>query len=183
MTVKLPKVGKDHRDTLVELLKLNGTLSKPVAMGVEIGVRHGETAELLLEAFDNLTLGLVDPYTAYTGVVDTFTELQQRDIYRRAMAKLKPLGNHYWLESNSIDALCGIMDETLDFVFIDARHEAPYVLADVAGWYFKVRQGGLITGHDYDMDPVHLAVDAAAKVLGKTVYHLNYPADIWVIEK
>lgn len=42
-------------------------------------------------------------------------------------------------------------DESLDFVFVDAAHDFESVSRDLAAWYPKVRVGGRIAGHDYNM--------------------------------
>jgi hypothetical protein len=42
-----------------------------------------------------------------------------------------------------------VADSSLDFVYIDARHDRASVLEDLAAWYPKVRAGGIIAGHDY----------------------------------
>lgn len=48
-----------------------------------------------------------------------------------------------------MEALSLIPDESLDFVYIDARHEYQYVKEDIEGWFKKVRVGGIVSGHDY----------------------------------
>jgi hypothetical protein len=52
-------------------------------------------------------------------------------------------------------------DLSLDFVFLDARHEYDAVRQDLAAWWPKLRPGGLFAGHDYIWSPgVRAAVDA-----------------------
>jgi hypothetical protein len=41
-------------------------------------------------------------------------------------------------------------DNCLDFVFIDADHEAAAVYADLCAWFPKIKPGGILAGHDYD---------------------------------
>lgn len=50
-------------------------------------------------------------------------------------------------------------DETLDFVYIDGNHTYEHVIADVRNWLPKVKEGGVIGGHDYTYPSVRRAVD------------------------
>jgi hypothetical protein len=40
-------------------------------------------------------------------------------------------------------------DNSLDFVYIDARHEEEYVLEDIEAWLPKLKKHGFIGGHDF----------------------------------
>jgi predicted O-methyltransferase YrrM len=44
-----------------------------------------------------------------------------------------------------------VADNSLDFVYIDANHMKSQVVRDIQCWYPKVRRGGLVSGHDYDV--------------------------------
>jgi len=54
------------------------------------------------------------------------------------------------LVGDSVLTSCLIPDGSMDFVFIDAGHEAPAILADLQSYHRKVRAGGLFFGHDYN---------------------------------
>lgn len=49
----------------------------------------------------------------------------------------------------STDAAELFMDETFDFVYIDADHTYDAVKADLSAWWPKVRPGGVLAGDDY----------------------------------
>lgn len=51
-------------------------------------------------------------------------------------------------------------DRSLDFIFIDACHDTPAVLADIDSWRPKLARGGILAGDDYNWDTVKAAVDA-----------------------
>lgn len=51
--------------------------------------------------------------------------------------------------SDSVSASEKYTDDSLDFVFIDGDHRYEYVLADIKAWLPKVKQGGMLAGHDY----------------------------------
>jgi len=40
-------------------------------------------------------------------------------------------------------------DESIDFVFIDAGHDYDEVIKDIEAWLPKIKQSGIISGHDY----------------------------------
>lgn len=40
-------------------------------------------------------------------------------------------------------------DLSLDFAFIDASHEYEDVMNDLTSWFPKIKNGGIIAGHDY----------------------------------
>jgi hypothetical protein len=49
----------------------------------------------------------------------------------------------------SDEAARAIPDGTLDFVYLDARHDYASVVEDIGLWYPKVKPGGVLSGHDY----------------------------------
>lgn len=49
----------------------------------------------------------------------------------------------------SLEATAKIPDYSLDFVYIDARHDYESVMEDLNAWQSKVRPGGVLAGHDY----------------------------------
>jgi hypothetical protein len=68
-------------------------------------------------------------------------------------------------------------DDTLNFVFIDAAHDYENVFKDVKAWLPKVKQGGVLAGHDIHDEGIQKAV---ADVLGdfKTTEE-----DVWYYKK
>jgi len=60
----------------------------------------------------------------------------------------------------SLEGAAMFFDNTLDFVFIDAAHDYQSVKEDIGAWYPKVKEGGVISGHDYpEWEGVKKAVD------------------------
>jgi predicted O-methyltransferase YrrM len=43
-----------------------------------------------------------------------------------------------------------ITEEDFDFIYIDGDHSYDYVKEDIEIWYPKVRDGGILCGHDYN---------------------------------
>jgi hypothetical protein len=42
-------------------------------------------------------------------------------------------------------------NESLDFVYIDALHDYDSVKSDMEAWFPKIKQGGILAGHDYSL--------------------------------
>ena len=58
----------------------------------------------------------------------------------------------------SVEAAATLADSSLDYVYIDARHDYSGVMEDLRAWYPKLRAGGLLAGHDFipDTGPDHV---------------------------
>lgn len=59
---------------------------------------------------------------------------------------------------NSVDASLLYEPNSLDFVFIDASHDALSVKADLASWMIRVKEDGVIAGDDINANGVSEAV-------------------------
>jgi hypothetical protein len=58
----------------------------------------------------------------------------------------------YLRKDNSVDASKTVINESLDWVYIDADHSYEGIKSDYNAWYDKVRVGGIISGHDYGLN-------------------------------
>jgi hypothetical protein len=71
-----------------------------------------------------------------------------KEIYQTAKERL----SKYKIEmirEFSMDAVKRVPEGSLDFVYIDANHEYPWVTEDIVHWSKRVRPGGIVAGHDY----------------------------------
>jgi len=62
----------------------------------------------------------------------------------------------------SADAADLFVPDQLDFVYIDANHAYPFIVADLAAWWPKLKKGGIFAGHDY-LDGEHGGSDYGVK--------------------
>jgi predicted O-methyltransferase YrrM len=127
------------RETLYELW---GELGFTV--GAEIGVRMGTNASAIFARVPNLKLYCIDPWGAYLRVTDHSQEVY----YQRCVRKLKDK-DAVLIKKMSMDAVKDFEDNSLDFIYIDGRHDYPFVLEDIIAWTPKVKVGGIVSGHDY----------------------------------
>jgi hypothetical protein len=87
------------------------------------------------------------------------TRHEMNERYHKAVA----LGtNVKVLREKSVVASRQFVRASLDFVYIDGRHEYAWVHDDLAAWFPKIKKGGVISGHDYWMGDVKTAVDEFA---------------------
>lgn len=116
--------------------------------GVELGTAGGRFAEVLCKSNPGSALYCVDPYAIYNGYRD-YTRTEEMAVMRQeAHARLMPFGVTF-IEEFGLNALSYFPDGSLDFVYIDANHEWPYVTQDIYYWAKKVRPGGIVSGHDF----------------------------------
>ena len=138
--IEIPNTG---RDDLAVLFAELGFLT-----GAEIGTAEGRYAEILCKNNPGLILHCVDPWETYSNYRDYTDQEKLTNAYITARKRLYnyPVSFH---KKYSMDAVGSFPDESLDFVYIDANHEWPYVTQDVYHWSKKVRPGGIVAGHDY----------------------------------
>lgn len=117
--------------------------------GVEVGVAEGRYSQALATANPQMKIYGIDPWKSYQDYV-SYQEQEILDkLYKEALRRLSHLPNYEFMNILSIEALKNFEDEFLDFVYIDANHQDPYVTEDITGWYEKIKPGGIISGHDY----------------------------------
>lgn len=114
--------------------------------GVEVGVDKGVHAREMLDNAPNIKLTLVDPWEAY----DRRSTAREEIHYQSCLGRLAPYSDRIeYMKMGSMQAAEKIPDASLDFVYIDARHQFDYVMLDLIMWAPKIKPGGMISGHDY----------------------------------
>jgi len=141
MPIEIPNVGR------VQLAELFAELG--YKRGAEIGTEAGTYAEVLCKANPGVRLYCVDVWHTYPGYRDyDGKEAKLTGSFAIAQERLKPY-NVDFIKRYSMDACTLFESSSLDFVYIDANHEWPYVTQDIYYWARKVRPGGIVAGHDY----------------------------------
>lgn len=121
--------------------------------GVELGVFEGRNALRLLNNLNIGMLYLIDiwepkyydiPKDYYSIVEKLFENSHNISIFREKTSQ----------------AVNRFFDNTLDFVYVDADHSYKGCKEDIELWYPKLKEKGILTGHDYYAVPdVKKAVD------------------------
>lgn len=148
--------------------------SRGAKVGVEIGVAFGGHSEAILKHTDVRKLYGVDSYQHFDDYSDGMNLPQPAFdlLYEQTRNRLSPFGDRFELmRAKSLDAV-KLISEPLDFVYIDADHSYQGCLQDIMAWLPKVREGGIIGGHDYNSSShpaVTVAVDQFFGHLGWTI--------------
>jgi len=128
--------------------------------GAEIGVFKGLASKKILTTFPDIAMVFVDPWREWEEGDEYFfmkrtgklSQKQWDSIYDTAIKNINSanpgVSPAIWKETSEF--VCKrYLDGTFDFVFIDACHTFKEVKKDIELWLPKVRQGGLLCGHDY----------------------------------
>lgn len=154
--------------------------------GAEIGIATGDYSLYMMKTIPDLELYGVDPFEVYEGYKDYALNSTLNHLRQAAHEKLDSYPNYHFVEKYSMDAVKDFEDGSLDFVYIDANHEDPYVTDDITEWSKKVKSGGVVSGHDYarvrSIEWRYAVVDAVNRYVAKNnlqlyVWGLNSKAD------
>ena len=171
MPTEIPNMGRDDLPALFNELGFG--------IGAEIGVDAGSYSLIICEGMPKLKkLYCVDAWTMYSGYRDKFTQEKMDLAKARAIQRVSGY-NVGFIENFSMEAVKYIDDSSLDFVYIDANHEYPFVTQDIIHWSKKVRRGGIVAGHDYYETT---AVDSRCHVIPAVVgYTWAYKIKPWFV--
>ena len=92
--------------------------------------------------------------------------------------RAKDFKNVSFSRGKSLDALEFVEDASCDLIYIDGDHRYEGVLADLKGWRKKLREGGIMAGHDWSWESVKKAF---LEEIGQKDYTL-FQGDSWAIK-
>lgn len=139
LTVDWKKRKSQRRHVLEWLIENNQCKTM-----VEIGVRYGGTSFYLLNSFPDLIL---------YGIDTDITQFYSQEIQEKYGDRLIAIQG----SSHTVNDL--IPDNSIDIIFIDGDHSYEAVKKDIALYLPKLKNGGLLTGHDIDYPGVNQAVN------------------------
>lgn len=155
-------------------------------IGVELGVAFGGHSEAILKNTDVKKLYGVDPYRNLTDYQDPLN-LPQKDfdsMYRFVQKRMRPFGTRYkHIRRLSYEAL-PFVPCNLDFIYIDANHSYEGVTEDIRTWFSKIRDGGIISGHDYGHPNFQGVKKAIDEYFNRFNLKINFDkSGVWWVKK
>ena len=151
---KVYRASRTRTDELLEIIN-----EKKPKNYLEVGVWHGDNLFPIAKKFPDLICYGVDSYSGssfekyYKGEIMALVDGQHYEkLFQEISNKTKDIKNIYILRMFSEEAAKDFEDESLDVVFIDARHDYESVAKDIKLWLPKVKMGGVLCGHDYSLN-------------------------------
>lgn len=147
---------------------------------VEVGCKEGRTTGYMLASLPDLKVTAIDPWCPVPNSAESYEgwdfEKIERDFWNN-------IGEHKdrltMMQTVSSAAVQQVPDGSVDLVFIDAAHDYQGCLEDIRLWLPKVREGGILAGHDFQhrFPGVHRAVAECFPLLQVTVL----PDAVWCV--
>ena len=140
-----PLKNRDEIGTLLEEHELK--------TGVEVGVKQGAFSHMVLSKWKSCqSYKLVDPWEHQKNYKDAANVNQsiQNNFFEQTKATLRQYDRiTEFYRMYSTEAAKKIEKESLDFVYIDARHDYCAMKEDLEAYWPLVKRGGILAGHDY----------------------------------
>jgi hypothetical protein len=152
------------REKIVDLIPVN-------SIGCELGVFDGQFSEILLASNKFKHLYLVDPFD---GLImsgdkngDNVRYINGNDLYNIVSNKFVNNLSVTIIKDFSHSFLNQQQDGSLDFVYIDTSHRYEDTKSELEISWQKVKNGGIISGHDYSLESFPGVVKALDEFLLK----------------
>jgi predicted O-methyltransferase YrrM len=149
---------RNMRKLLVKELKGKTTFEM-----LEVGSLHGWSAGVWGKQMNRADVG-------HLTCVDLWTKDEDFELFKKSIEHCKDRVTP--IKGNSSDVLPTLPKEKYDFIFIDGGHEYSQVKQDILDAIPLVKDGGILSGHDLDLQLHEVdANEAAAHKEEDTAFH------------
>jgi len=153
---------KNRRELILHLNETNAQIA------AEVGVREGYFSKFILDNTSIKKLYAIDPWENNAELSDCET------VFRTCKGLLDPFGDRAeMVKGYSPFAAEMFEDNSLDFIYIDGLHDYESVKADIAGFYPKLKVGGIISGHDYQLEDWPGVYNAVNEFISQNELEIN----------
>jgi glycosyltransferase involved in cell wall biosynthesis len=147
------------------------------AVTVEIGTWKGRSLCSVADIIKrkNIKVWGIDSFKGSAHDPEMVKQATSDDIQNELYQSLKKFGiftNVSVLRGMSDEFHGGFNDGIFDMVFIDGDHSYESVMSDILNWYPKVKDGGIIAGHDFHWESV-------AKAINATIGDVEHGEAVW----
>ncbi len=152
----------DYQDLFTKIVNILPNNSHIVEVGAFKGRSSAYLAVEVINSGKNIKIDIIDSWNGedgtdrpawsdYIAAPEYGVIKPHGDIFEEFKENLKPV----WHIINPIQSLSApaadlYEDKSLDFVFIDANHYYDGVKEDITKWLPKIKDNGIMAGHDYN---------------------------------
>jgi predicted O-methyltransferase YrrM len=130
-------------------IDINGT-------AVEVGTFSGENAVIMAGYFNRVIT--VDPWMNGYDKNDHASNADMAEVEKKYLERTESFTNISHIKLSSVEASKQFDDGSIDLVYLDGDHRTEALVADIDAWKPKVRPGGILAGHDINIESVHNAL-------------------------
>ncbi|MCK9544738.1 MAG: class I SAM-dependent methyltransferase [Novosphingobium sp.] len=148
---------------------------------IEIGSYQGESTLIFNKNFKDSKIFAVDMWEPnYDHREININTYNMLDIENNFNVLTKNIDNIIKIKMSSVDFSKLIADKSIDFIYIDANHLYNYVNDDILYWKNKVKNGGFISGHDYN----NFNKDDVVKAVNEhfDINKIKIIGDTWIVK-
>jgi len=117
--------------------------------GIEIGVYKGRFTQAMAKRAPKMQFLGIDAWTTYENYPDYPAGHLENEAEKEAYERTAQWPNIKLVKGWSSEIAPTVPNNSVDFVYIDANHSYPSCVEDINLWSPKVREGGIVMGHDY----------------------------------
>lgn len=129
-----------------------------IGEGIEVGVRNGEHSKHILKFWKGKKLHMCDPWEHQDETLYKDISNREQSHQDSLFLDLQTFMKSYYPDRfelhrmYSVDAAKKFPNESLDFIYLDARHDYDGIKEDMLAWWPKLKTGGVFAGHDFVPD-------------------------------
>lgn len=133
-------------------------------IGAELGVQNGWYSDMFLYGATTMKKYiLVDTWEQRSNYSDNANvdNAAQEATLKHCRQRLSPYSHRTQLDFMRMwttEAAKKVPDNSVDFIYVDARHDYCGVMEDIEAWWPKLRPGGVMAGDDYLTEPEHIEI-------------------------
>jgi len=166
--VKKPWAKRLNEEIIAENVWVSIVKKDRMKVVAEIGVLNGNLMWRVLKDCDVQTYYAVDPWKVYVEWCDDipkdkmeeirndprskhrFDQKWYDDMYEKVMVGVrKNNGRAKVIREESVEGAKRIDNHSLDGIYLDGIHDFPNMINDLWAWIPKVKENGIVAGHDY----------------------------------
>jgi predicted O-methyltransferase YrrM len=127
---------------------------------IEIGSYAGESSEIFANIFPKSKINCIDKWESYDWKPDGSTpDIIHLDAAEKIFDNIcLKYTNIIKNKISSIEYAPFVLDNSIDFIYIDGDHKYNGVKTDLLNYIPKIKKRGIIAGHDYCWEGVNRAI-------------------------